>query len=196
MSPAFQEPLIPSMARDSLYALVATFLALGSRSIETDYANISIVGGKKVFNLTGYMLDAATAEGIATQYPVVRRERGEILETPGVNIFFGEDTPTTDRAKPQHMELPVMIHTCVEFSDKRSIAADLALRISLLISDAFETLGCKLQVFNFRVNPPTAVPNRMVSWAHYPRPASRETADPTVELFTNRISSLSTRYAR
>lgn len=196
MSPAFQEPLMPSMTRDSLFALVATYLALGSRDIENDYANIPIVGGKKVFDLTGYMLTAAQAEGIATQYPIVRREKNDTLETPGVSIYFGDDTPINDRAKPQITELPMMIHTCVEYSKTRSIAGDLALRISGMISDAFETMGCRLQVYNFRIAPPSPVPNRCVSWAFRPRPGSRETADPQSELFTNRISNLAMRYAR
>jgi hypothetical protein len=182
--PAFEDSLMPTHARDSLYALVACFLALQSQDIQNQLVNVPIVNGMRQFTFEG------------NNYPVVAVPENDILTMPGVNVFFGNDVADQRKATPQIWHMPVMVHVCVKYGDKRTVGERLAMRIGLAVSDAFEMLGSRLQVYDFTQKPPVAIPNRFVSWRHRTRGVWRNAADPSKEIYTNRIWTLETRYAR
>jgi hypothetical protein len=182
--PAYEDNLIPLHARDSLFALVACFLALNTQDIQNGFANVPIVNGTRQFPFEGQT------------YPVAVKAENDILTMPGVNLYFGNDVADKDKATPQIWHLPLIIHVCVKYTETRTVGERLAMRIGLAISNAFEGLGSRLQVYDFSQKPPAIIPNRFVSWVHRSRGTWRNAADPSKEIYTNRIWTLDLRYAR
>lgn len=176
--------LAPQKVEQTLFALIATWLAKGTKDLVNDFPTITTVKSFRTFTFEG------------NTYNVVSRASGDLFITPGVNVYFGNHVPYARNCKPQIYEIPIMVHTLVPWLEQAMSASKLAMRISSYMEQAFEGSGALQQICDFSMNPPVPTPGRYVSWAHLPRGSSGETGDPTKGVFTNRVYSRSFRYAR
>lgn len=178
------DTLAPQKAEQTIFALIATWLAKGTRAIVADFPTITQVNGFRTFTFEGQ------------PYNVVARAEGDLLINPGVNVYFGAHTPDARHAKPQIVHLPVMVHVTVPWSNQAMSAAKLAMRIGSTMEMAFEGSMPRVQVCDCTQSPPVPTSYRFVSWAHSTRGTWNEAGDPTKGVFTNRIWTREFRYLR
>lgn len=175
-----------SEVRDTIYGLVATFLATGTRDIVGRFASIAKdpASQHRVF----------TFENIS--FFLSHRPHAGQFVAPGVNVYFGDPLATLKKDLPQRWRLPVIIHVTAALTDEPLAGEKRAIRLSELVQNAFEGFGGQLQVYDFTNSPPTPVNGRFVSWAKSPRGQWRELGDPSTEVFTNRQWTIEVRYVR
>lgn len=176
-----------SMARDTFYALLATYLATGSRNIAANFLSIpkDAASGHRIFTFEG------------DNYYLSHRPSAGLFVGPGVNVYFGDPLATLKKDQPQRWRLPVFIHVLARYTTDEPLAGEKkAVRISELVQNAFEGIGGIQQVFDFTVSPLAPVQGRFVSWAKSPRGSWKEMGDPSTEVFTNRQWTLEVRYVR
>lgn len=177
--------LAPQKVEQTIFGLISTWLARGSQDIVGQYPSITVSNGYKVFIF----------EGIA--YNVVARADGDVLITPGVNVYFGSHVPDSGtRVKPQIIHTNVVVHISVPWKNEPTSASKLAMRIGSTIEQAFEGLGAMIQVCDCSVSPPEPTSKRFVSWARMKRFDWREAGDPIKGMYTNRIGTRNFRYTR
>jgi hypothetical protein len=191
-----------SQARDTVFALLATYLALGSQNPASQFANVPRNSSGQRF----FMFEGAP-------YLVMPRAPGQLFEMPGVNVYFGGETATERRVKPQWYILPVHIHVLVEWTEQAKVGEKLALRLSEQVMNAFEGLGGAIQMSDYTQSPPSPTPGRFVSWQKFSRgnwawigmPSASATASSSgtaqgepaaVDVFTNRRWSWQAWYRR
>lgn len=175
-----------SQARETLFALLSTFLSTGTRDIPGQFPLIP--------------KDVATQHRVFTfessNFFISHRPHAGQFVAPGVNVFFGDPLATLKKDLPQRWRLPVIIHVLTNVTDEPLAGEKQAIRLSELVQNAFEGFGGQLQVFDFTVSPPTPVKGRFVSWAKSVRGNWRELGDPSTEVFTNRQWTIEVRYVR
>lgn len=172
-----------SHVKNTLYAMVTTMLAKNSRDFLVDFATISKnAAGHRYVQLEGQ------------DFNIANRARGDLLVTPGVNLFYGDPVPLKQKDKPQRWFLPVIIHVNVPYTDEHRVGEAQAERISKAVSNTFEGIGGQQQMWDFYVSPAVPLIGRFVSWARENRGTWKELGDPTKEAFTNRQWFFQVRY--
>ena len=175
-----------SEVRDTLFGLIATFLATGTRDIARQFAGIprDLATQHRIFPFEG------------ANYFISQRPHAGMFVTPGVNVYFGDQTATLKKDQPQRWRLPVIIHVLVPYTDEPLAGEKKAVRLSELVQNAFEGVGGQQQVYDFTFSPPSLVTHRFVSWAKSYRGVWRELGNPSTEVFTNRQWNIETHYTR
>lgn len=175
-----------STARDTIYGLLATFLATGTRNIVGGFPTIpkDVVSQHRVFSFENQNIFLS------------HRPHAGLFVTPGVNIYFGDPLATLKKDLPQRWRLPVFIHVLLPCTDEPLAGEKKAIRLSELVQNAFEGFGGQQQVYDFTVSPPSPVVGRFVTWAKSARGSWKELGDPSTEAFTNRQWTIEVRYVR
>ena len=173
--------------RDTLFALIATYLSQGTQNFVDMFPAVpKNAQGQRIFQLEG---DPAN-----TVYIVAARAPSDAFLLPGVNVYFGDDTPFSNRVYPQKYVLPMMVHVNVPWTDYAQIGERTAMAIASLINEAFEDLGGSLPVYDFSASPPAPVISRSVSWGRSPRMRFTEAGNPLEDDYTNRVGTREVRY--
>jgi hypothetical protein len=175
-----------SRVRDTLYGLISTFLATGTKDIVGQFTNVARdpKTGHRLFSFEG------------KNFFVSNRPTNGLFVAPGVNIYFGDTLAIKKKVLPQIYHMPVMIHILCPYADEPLVGEKQALRISEKVQDAFEGSGGLQQVYDFTTSPPTPMTGRFVSWAKVFRGDWKELGDPTKEDFTNRQWTTEVHYVR
>ena len=185
--------LAPQKVEQTLYALIATWLALGSRNYPADFASIR----KNNSGLRAFEFENYTFSGPDGPLAIVTRADGDEFITPGVNIYFGPHVSDKRNAKPQITHLSLFIHAMVKWTTQKYVADQQADRLVFQMEQAFEgSKGAFAPVYDFTASPPVPTVNRFVSWVRRRRGDSKEAGDPNREEFTNRIWTREFRYTR
>lgn len=175
-----------SWVRDTLFAMVATYLNSRQRDPSVYFSGVSRDSktGHRYVNFEG------------TNFFVSSRPTKGLFVYPGVNIYFGDTLAIKSKVLPQIYHMPVMIHVMCPYADEPLVGEKQALRLSELVQDAFEGRGGIQQVYDFTTSPPTPVEGRFVSWAKVFRGDWKEMGDPTTEDYTNRQWTTEVHYVR
>lgn len=184
--PDYDANMAPKV-RDTLFALIATYLALGTQNFVDMFPAVQK-------NAQGFRTFTLEGDPTNTVYVVAARAPNDAFLLPGVNVYWGDDTPAINRVYPQKYVLPVMVHVNVLWSEYAQIGGRLAMKIASLVNEAFENLGGSLPVYDFSVSPPVPVSSRFVSWSRSPRMRWSEAGNPLEDDYTNRVGTREVRY--
>lgn len=167
-------------AQDSLYALLVTYLLLGSRDILSSFSVNWQKSDRQV-----------TVDDVV--FPIVQRQVGEAHEVPGINLVFYDELQLTKTDRPLNSKLAVVHIYCK--TDRNVMAAQRSvLKLQHLINSATYPGG--VEVVDFVSDPPQLVSNCCLSWSSLSVPEGWiELTDLSVTEYIHRSKNLQLVYA-
>lgn len=164
-----------SHVKNTLYAMVTTMLAAGTRNFLTDFPAVP------KDPTTGHRY--VTLEG--AKIYIANRARNDEFVSPGVNLYFGDPVALKRKDKPQRWFLQTFIHILVPYTQEHRVGEAQSERFSRAIMDAFDGIGGQQQMWDFYDSPAVPLTGRFVSWAREYRGTWQQLGSPTTDAYTN-----------